>query len=66
MIKLKVSGMTCEHCVKAVTEALIKVPGVENVVEVNRERGEALVEGRPEAEKLVAAVVEEGYKAEIA
>ena len=63
MIKLKVSGMTCDHCVRAVTEALSGVPGVEKVVDVNHERGEALVEGQPEAKDLVAAIVEEGYEA---
>lgn len=66
MIKMKVTGMTCDHCVKAVTEALSTVPGVERVVEVSRERGEAIVEGHPEVEQLVSAVTEEGYQAEMA
>ncbi len=65
MIKMKVTGMTCDHCVKAVTEALSTVPGVERVVEVSRERGEAIVEGHPVVEQLVAAVTEEGYQAEM-
>ncbi len=65
MIKLKVNGMTCDHCVRAVTEALSGVAGVERVVEVSHERGEAIVEGQPEAQDLVAAIVEEGYEAAI-
>ncbi len=65
MIKMKVTGMTCDHCVKAVTEALSNVPGVERVVEVSRDRGEAIVEGHPAVEQLVAAVAEEGYQAEM-
>jgi copper chaperone len=66
MITMKVTGMTCGHCVSAVTEALSKVAGVARVVEVSRDRGEAIVEGHPAAEQLVAAVVEEGFQAEIA
>lgn len=66
MIKLKVTGMTCDHCVKAVTEALSTVSGVERVVEVSRERDEAIVEGQPDEGQLIAAVKEEGYEAQIA
>lgn len=65
MIKLKVDGMTCDHCVRAVTQALSKVAGVEKVVEVNLDRGEATVEGRPDAAQLVAAVSEEGFQARV-
>ena len=66
MIKLNITGMTCEHCVKAVNEALAGVPGVEKVVDVNLERGEATVEGRPEIDRLIGAVSEEGYQAVLA
>ena len=66
MIKLNITGMTCQHCVKAVNEALSEVPGVDKVVEVNLERGEASVEGTPDVSKLVAAIEEEGYEARVA
>ena len=63
MIRLKVAGMSCEHCVGAVRNALTGVEGVEAVVEVSLERGEALVEGKPEIAALIAAIEEEGYSA---
>lgn len=66
MIKLKVSGMTCEHCEKAVERALSGVAGVDKVVVVNREHNEAVVEGQAEKAALLAAVREEGYEAELA
>ena len=66
MIKLKVSGMTCEHCERAVEKALSGVAGVDKVVVVNREHNEAVVEGQAEAAALLAAVREEGYEAELA
>lgn len=66
MIKLKVSGMSCEHCVRAVDKALAEVKGVESVVEVNLEQGVALVTGEPKMADLISAVEEEGYQAELA
>ncbi|MFN4070732.1 MAG: heavy-metal-associated domain-containing protein [Thermus caldifontis] len=65
MLKLKVEGMTCNHCVMAVKRALMKVPGVERA-EVSLERAEALVEGKADPEALIRAVEEEGYRAALA
>jgi len=66
MLKLKIDGMTCGHCVMHVKQALAKVPGVQGPVEVSLERGEALVNGTPAVEALVAAVDEAGYAASLA
>jgi copper chaperone len=65
MVELKIEGMSCMHCVKAVTDALSQVPGVTDVREVSLEKGAATVEGSPEPEALVAAVKEAGYEAEV-
>jgi copper chaperone len=64
MLKLKVEGMTCDHCVMAVKKALSRVPGVERA-EVSLERGEALVEGNADPKALIQAVEAEGYRAEV-
>lgn len=61
---MKVTGMTCGHCEHAVKKALSSVPGVERVVDVSRERNEAIVEGAPEIAALIGAIKEEGYEAE--
>lgn len=66
MVKLKVEGMNCGHCVKSVTEALSGVAGVKAVVEVSLERGEALIEGSAEPAALIAAVEERGFEAKVA
>jgi copper chaperone len=60
---LKVTGMTCNHCVMAVKNALSAIPEVSQV-EVSLEKGEAVVSGDVPREVLVAAVKEEGYEAE--
>lgn len=63
MIELEIQGMSCIHCVKAVTEALSKVPGVTLVGEIDLETGTARVEGAPEPAALIAAVEQAGYQA---
>ncbi|HUN90780.1 MAG TPA: heavy-metal-associated domain-containing protein [Burkholderiaceae bacterium] len=59
---LDVTGMTCGHCVAAVTRAIQAVPGVESV-NVSLERAQAVVGGDADAKSLVAAVKEQGYAA---
>lgn len=63
-INLKITGMTCEHCVRATTKALEQVPGVEKA-EVTLTPGSAVVHGNADPAKLIAAVKEEGYDAEV-
>ena len=66
MVKLKVTGMSCEHCVGAVKQALAGVEGVDEVVAVDLETGDAIVDGQPDTSALIAAIEEEGYSAELA
>lgn len=63
MIELKVTGMSCQHCVRAVTGALEKVPGVTRVVAVELDSGRAAVAGDPDPQALIAAIAAEGYTA---
>ena len=61
--KIKVSGMTCQGCVRSVTRVLKAVPGVEGV-EVSLERGEADVRYDPVRTAVPAlrkAVEDAGY-----
>ena len=66
MTKLKIEGMTCNHCVKSVTEALAKVPGVDKVVDVSLDQKEAVVNGSADAAALVSAVADLGYEVQVA
>lgn len=65
MTTLKVTGMSCDHCVRAVTSALAKVAEVDRVVEVSLEQGQAIVEGAADPTALLQAVEAEGYTAEV-
>lgn len=63
---LKVTGMSCGHCVKTVRETLEGVAGVERA-SVDLEQGRALVEydeARTSPAVLAGAVTDEGYPAE--
>ena len=62
--KLKVTGMTCLHCVGAVKKALEALPGVDSA-EVSLEQAQALVSGDADVTAMVAAVKEAGYSAEV-
>jgi len=57
-----VTGMTCEHCVKAVTEEVTAIEGVETV-EVDLGTGAVTVTSPadPTREQMAAAVDEAGY-----
>lgn len=62
---LKVEGMTCKHCVMAVTNALEELDGVTRA-EVSLEEGKAEVQhddGAPALAAMQAAVDEAGYAA---
>ncbi len=64
-IQLDVKGMTCEHCVNAVTTACEDTDGVTSA-QVNLDENAATVEGENvDIKALLAAIDEEGYEAVI-
>ena len=64
VIHLKVTGMTCNHCVMHTKKALESVPGVQSV-EVTLEPGAAKITGDADHDALIAAVKDAGYEAEV-
>ena len=59
--EFKIDGMSCNHCVMAVKNALKEL----NPSELNVEIGKAVVsydEGKTTEKELIAAIEEEGYK----
>ena len=66
--RLKVSGMTCSHCVERVEKALRNQTGVRNAT-VHLDSGTAEVEYEERdvvPEQLIGVVEQEGYAATIA
>ena len=63
-ITLNVSGMSCEHCVKAVNNAVSGLSGVKNI-NVSLKDGKVSFSHDPAKaplDKIKAAITEEGYE----
>ena len=63
--KLKISGMSCQHCVKTVKDALTTLEGVQRA-KVNLRKGEATVRfdaSRTTIANLTEAIIEAGFEA---
>jgi len=63
-ITLNVSGMSCEHCVKAVNNALAAIPGVKDIA-VSLKDGKVSFSHDPAKaplDAIKAAITEEGYE----
>lgn len=64
-IVFNVNGMSCDHCVHAVTSAVKELEGVSDVT-VSLENKSATVTGeRIDVSKVIAAIEEEGYEAAV-
>ena len=62
--KLKISGMSCQHCVQTVTDALTELPGVQRA-KVNLRKGEAVVhfdDSRVNTANLTEAITAAGFE----
>ena len=66
IIKLAIEGMTCEHCVRHVTDALSEVAGVSKVdVNLARKSAEVACSDAQMSHQLIAAVEKAGYSAHL-
>jgi copper chaperone len=64
MLELKVEGLTCGHCVKAVTEAVHAIAPQADVA-VDLTQGSVKIDAKNAAipaEALIKAIEDEGYK----
>ena len=59
----KVSGMSCAHCVRAVTDAVKSVDAAAEV-DVDLDQGRVVVRGAASADRIAQAIRDEGYQAE--
>jgi copper chaperone CopZ len=61
-IQVKVSGMSCQHCVAAVDKAVRAVPGVTDAA-VDLAGGTVRVSGTVDRQQVVEAIKAAGYEA---
>ena len=66
-LTIDVTGMTCEHCERAVANALRAVPGVQDVLEVSHPRALARITAGPEvtSQLIEATIANAGYDAKV-
>jgi copper chaperone len=65
-ITLRIDGMSCGHCLKAVSEALRAAPGVLQIGTVEMGRAEVTIDGSiTTPAKVAEAVGEAGYRVEV-
>ena len=61
----RVDGMTCQHCVKTITEALLACDPAADV-KVKFPGGEVRVSSSVAVDQLMVAIVEQGYGVSLA
>ena len=61
MHTVKIKGMSCQHCVAAVSKALAALPGVSGIT-VNLEKGEAQFSGEVDQATLRKAIEGIGFE----
>lgn len=59
---VKISGMTCQHCVKNVTEAINKLEGASAKVDLDRKEAVVSYDRLVENDKIKKAVTDAGYR----
>jgi copper chaperone len=58
---LTVSGMSCGHCERAITQALLQMDP-QAKVQIDRQRSSVQVDSEQPRDKLAQAIAEEGYQ----
>lgn len=61
MTRVKIKGMSCEHCVKATTKALAALPGI-GEIQVDLAKGEATYEGTVDRQVVAKAIHAIGFE----
>jgi len=64
-LELDITGMTCDHCVNAITTAVKEVTGVADA-QVNLDTKSAVVQGEGfDVQQILDVIEEEGYGATV-
>jgi copper chaperone len=62
MTTVKINGMSCQHCVASVTQAIHDISGVSQV-SVDLDKGEATYEGDVSEQDVKDAIIKVGFEA---
>ena len=64
-MKIKIDGMSCNHCKMTVEKILSKIEAVKSF-EVNLEQGEAVIIGNTDPKLVIEEINKAGYRATLA
>ncbi len=64
-MKIKIDGMSCNHCKMTVEKTLSKIKGIESF-SVDLVIGEAIISGNPDQNLVVDEINKLGYRATLA
>ena len=61
MTKIKVKGMSCQHCVASTRKALEAIPGISNI-QIDLAKGEAAFDGQVDIQTVQEAIARIGFE----
>jgi len=61
MTRIKVKGMSCQHCVESTRKALEAIPGISNI-QIDLAKGEAAFDGKVEIQTVQEAITRIGFE----
>jgi len=61
MTRIKIKGMSCQHCVETTRKALEAIPGISNI-QIDLARGEVQFTGNVESKTVQKAITGIGFE----
>ena len=61
MTRIKVKGMSCQHCVESTRKALEAIPGISNI-QIDLAKGEAAFDGQVDIQTVQEAITRIGFE----
>jgi len=61
MTRIKVKGMSCQHCVESTRKALETIPGISNI-QIDLAKGEAAFDGQVDIQTVQKAIAGIGFE----
>jgi len=61
MITIRITGMSCQHCVNSTRKALEAVPGISNI-QIDLAKGEAKFDGKVDFQTVKEAITKIGFE----
>ena len=61
MTRIKIKGMSCQHCIASTRKALEAIPGISNI-QIDLAKGEAAFDGKVDIQTVQDAITRIGFE----